>query len=72
MSAGMLLSATAVNIWMLLACRMVTGFGVGGMLSTIAIIAAEYSNARRRNLVIGLVGTGSPLGAVLGGAVASY
>jgi benzoate transport len=72
MTVGMLLSATSVNVWMLLACRMLTGLGIGGMLSTIAIIAAEYSNARRRNLVIGLVATGSPLGAVLGGAIASY
>lgn len=52
--------------------RLLTGFGVGAMIAVINPLAAEYSNARHRDLSVTLLNLGFPLGAVLGGALAAY
>jgi predicted MFS family arabinose efflux permease len=41
------------------------------MLAAINAMAAEFSNAKRRNLAVMLMAGGYPLGAVVGGAIAS-
>lgn len=71
MSAGMALAATAEDIITLSLWRLLTGLGIGGMLAALAALVAEHSNARRRNLAVSLMAAGYPVGAVLGGAVAS-
>jgi MFS transporter, AAHS family, 4-hydroxybenzoate transporter len=55
----------------LLAVRFVTGLGLGGALPGIIAITAEYTPARMRATVVGLMFCGFPLGAVLGGLVAA-
>jgi MFS family permease len=49
--------------------RVITGLGIGGMLAALNAVAAEFSNARRRNFCVSLMAIGYPIGAVLGGLV---
>ncbi|UZK65078.1 MFS transporter [Sphingomonas sp. M1-B02] len=71
MAAGMLLAGRAQSIEALSLWRFLTGIGIGGMLATISATVAETSNARRRNLAVALMSCGYPLGAVVGGSIAS-
>ncbi|MEJ8278101.1 MFS transporter [Pseudonocardia spirodelae] len=67
---AMLASAAAQSPGQLGALRLVTGLGVGGILATSNVIAAEYASARWRGLAVSLNSTGYALGAVLGGLLA--
>lgn len=71
MGAGMLAAACAPTVYFLVAARLVTGFGVGGMLSATSAIVAESSSARRRDLNLSLNIAGYSAGAILGGSVVS-
>ena len=71
MSGAMLLSATASNVGWLAAWRLVTGIGIGATVAIINPLAAEYANTKRRDLAIGMMAIGFPLGGVFGGAVAA-
>jgi MFS family permease len=51
--------------------RVITGLGIGGMLAAINAVAAEFSNQRRRDLSVSLMAIGYPIGAVVGGTIAS-
>lgn len=51
--------------------RVVTGLGIGGMLAAINAVASEFSNAKSRHLNVSLMSIGYPIGAVLGGLVAT-
>jgi len=55
----------------LMAVRFVTGLGLGGALPGIIALTSEYTPARMRTTVVGLMFCGFPLGAVLGGLVAA-
>lgn len=69
MAFGMFAAATAQSPQSLSVWRLMTGFGIGGMLTSINAVAFDYANVRWRNFVNGLVVTGYPLGAFLGGQV---
>ena len=71
MGVGMLLSATAKDIYIMSAYRFFTGLGIGAMLASINAMAAEYSNARRRDFSVAVMSVGYPVGGVLGGSVAA-
>ena len=71
MTAGMLMATTVGSVIELSIWRLVTGFGIGGMLAAINAVAAEFSNTRRRHLSVSLMSIGYPLGAVVGGTVAA-
>ncbi|WP_417320657.1 MFS transporter [Emcibacter sp.] len=71
MGGGMLLSATATDIFTMSIYRILTGLGIGAMLASINAMAAEYSNARQRDLSVSLMTIGYPIGGVLGGSVAA-
>jgi len=71
MTLGMLAAAVAGNVWVLSAIRLVTGLGIGGMLASINAMAAEYSNARRRDVAVAIMAAGYPLGVIAGGSIAS-
>jgi benzoate transport len=71
MAVGMVGATTTTSIVSLSVWRIVTGLGIGGMLAAINAVAAEFSNARRRYLSVSLMSIGYPLGAVLGGIVAT-
>lgn len=72
MTIGMLLSATAGNVYMLAAWRVLTGIGMGGMLGAITAMAAEYANLRYRNLAVSIMTVGYPMGGVLGGSAVAW
>ena len=71
MSAGMWMATTASGIFELSLWRVATGMGIGGTLSAINAVAAEFSNARRRSLCVSLMVIGYPIGAVVGGTIAA-
>lgn len=64
-TTGMLLSGFVVSYWQLLLMRLVTGLGIGGILPTLAAVAAEFSNNKRRDFNVGIVQAGWPIGAIL-------
>lgn len=71
MAIGMFAAAIAATVVLLSITRLITGLGIGGMLSATSAMVAEYSNAKRRNLFIALNIAGYSTGAILGGIVAS-
>lgn len=72
MAVGMYLTACAASVAMLSLCRFTTGLGIGSMAATINSLAAEFANARRRDLALGLLNVGFPLGGVAGGFIAAW
>lgn len=66
-----LLTPLVDSVPQLLAVRFVTGLGLGGALPGIIALTSEYTPARMRATVVGLMFCGFPLGAVLGGLVAA-
>jgi benzoate transport len=71
MALGMFGASLAVTIPTLALARLLTGLGIGGMLSSTSAMVAEVSNTRRRNLNLSLNIAGYSAGAILGGSVAS-
>lgn len=71
-SLGMLWSGFARSIGELSLLRVLTGVGIGGMLASVGVIAAEYSTPARRTLVMSLYAIGYPIGATAGGIVAVW
>jgi len=69
MTAGMFMATTAKGPVDLSAWRVLTGLGIGGVLASINAIAAEFSNAKRKNLSVAIMAIGYPIGGVLGGQV---
>ena len=67
MAAGMWSAGQAANVGELLAWRLFTGLGIGGMLPAINATAAEFANNRWRNLAMALMVIGYPMGGALGG-----
>lgn len=71
MVVGMYMATTATGVVPLSAWRIVTGIGIGGMLSSINAMAAEFSSERHRHFSIAVMSVGYPAGGVVGGMVAS-
>jgi len=70
MAMGMLASAAAQNAGQLIALRLFTGLGIGGVLATLNTIVAEVSSPRQRNLTMSIFSMGYPLGSTIGGLLA--
>ena len=71
MTVGMLLTAFVSSLTTLMACRLLTGLGVGLMIPSLTAVAAEFSNNRRRDLAVSAMTIGFPLGGLIGGFVAA-
>lgn len=71
MASGMLLASHAQDVTQLSLFRLYTGLGIGGMLAATNAIVAECANAQRRNLAVAIMAGGYPVGAVVGGFIAS-
>jgi benzoate transport len=71
MAAGMFACAAAQSVEALEAARLVTGLGIGAMVAVINPLAAEYANAHRRALAVGIMAIGYPVGGVAGGSAAA-
>ena len=57
------------SIWL---SRLVTGIGVGGILTCTNVIVSEYANRRFRHLAIAIYASGFGVGAMLGGLSAVF
>ena len=55
----------------LVASRALTGLGMGSLVSLLATLGAEFSNARYRSMAVATITIGLPLGGAVGGAVSS-
>ncbi|CAM3501378.1 MFS transporter [Nocardioides dubius] len=64
---GMVLSGLAWSFESFLAFRFLSGLFLGGIVPSINVLVAEYSNKERRGAVMGVYGIGLPLGAAIGG-----
>jgi benzoate transport len=69
MTLTMFMATTAKTVEMLSVWRVFTGIGIGGVLAAINAVAAEFSNAKRKNLSVSIMAIGYPIGGVLGGLV---
>ncbi|MCI4591965.1 MFS transporter [Sphingobium sp. BYY-5] len=72
MAAGMGVATQAWSILSLSIIRLATGFGIGGMLACTNAMVAELANARARSLAVAIMAAGYPIGAIVGGSVASH
>jgi len=63
-------TAFVSDVPQLILARISTGFGVGGVISTAAILASEYSPARRRSATVTLVTMGFAVGSLVPGFIA--
>jgi benzoate transport len=70
-TVGMALSAAAQGVAQLLALRVVTGIGIGGMLASLNVITSEYSSNKWRSTAISIQVIGYPIGATIGGTIAA-
>jgi benzoate transport len=71
MAVGMLGATTAGSPVQLSIWRVFTGLGIGGVLSAINAVVAEFSSKRRRAFAISMMVIGYPLGGTFGGMLAS-
>jgi benzoate transport len=69
MAAGMFAASTATDLTTLSIYRVITGLGIGGMLTAINAAAAEAANAKRRALCVVIMAVGYPIGSVIGGMI---
>jgi MFS family permease len=72
MATGMFMATTSGNLGQLWAWRVFTGLGIGGLLSAITALTAEFSNLKNRALCIFIMGIGYPIGGIVGSQVARY
>lgn len=71
MASGMFLATTAGSPQALSFWRVLTGLGIGGMLSATNAVVFETSNRAHRSFAMALMVIGYPLGAFFGGLIAS-
>ncbi len=71
MTLGMLGATTATGALQLSIWRVLTGLGIGGVLSATNATVAEFSNAKHRAICIAIMVIGYPLGGGFGGLFAS-
>ena len=68
---GLLWSGVAGSATELGMARLLTGIGVGGVLTVVTVITSEYSNKRNRGMAISIYAAGYGVGATLGGLLAA-
>jgi benzoate transport len=71
-TAGMLSSGFAHGLRELALLRIVTGLGIGSLLSSINTIVVEFSSAKRKDFAVSFMSVGYPIGATIGGIVAVF
>lgn len=70
-STGMVLTSMAPTLDLFVAARILTCFGVGGLLPTAIALASEFARPQDRSRTLGLVLTGPPTGMVLAAFLSS-
>ena len=69
---GMLIAMIAPSIEVLVIGRIITGFGVGGILVSLNTLVAEYAGEKYRASAIAIFQLGFPMGAFLSGFIAAW
>ena len=64
-----LAAAASPNWYVLVACRLLAGVGVGATMVLSAVVVAEAWGARTRAVALGIVAVGYPIGIVSAGAI---
>lgn len=72
MIGGTIWTARAGTLSDLIGSRLNTGVGVGTMAAVINPLAAEYANAKRRDIAVATVNLGLPAGAIVSGILAAW
>jgi benzoate transport len=72
MALGMFMVATSGSIFALCFWRIFTGLGIGGLLTAITALSAEFSSLPQRHLSISLMAIGYPLGGIAFGSIAAW
>ena len=70
MIVGALGSALAPSYWVLIAFRVLLGFGVGGDYPVSAVLMSEYANRKDRGKLVGMVFATQALGLIVGPLIA--
>lgn len=71
MAFGMFMATSADSPQALSVWRVITGFGIGGMLAATNAMVNELSNAKNRSFAMAMMVIGYPLGAYIGGLIAA-
>jgi benzoate transport len=71
-AVGNLLSGLAENVPFLIVARVFAGLFIGALVPILNTLVSEYSSDSQRATVMGIYGTGLPLGVVLGGSVTGW
>ncbi len=71
MSIGMGVCSGSDAYWQMVAGRLVTGLGIGGMTSTVGMLALEYAHFKRREFTASVVASAYPVGTIIGALVAA-
>ncbi len=69
---GMLVSMAAADLNILVLGRVITGFGVGGILASVNTLVSEYAGPKYRVAAVSFFQLGFPFGAFLSGFIAAY
>lgn len=67
MGLSMLATAWAADLWTMIGLRLITGLTIGAMLASLTSQVSEFFPDRARNMAVGVMLSGYPLGATLGG-----
>jgi len=70
MAIGMFLTTSVSSLVQLSVYRVFTGLGLGGLLTAINALSAEFANRKRRHLCVSIMSIGYPIGGVIGGIIA--
>lgn len=70
-NAGMTIGTFSADAVQLGTARVLTGLGIGGLAAGLPVLVAEFTPQARRTTMIALLTTGTPLGGVVGGLVAT-
>jgi benzoate transport len=71
-TVGMLASSLAHGLRELALLRVLTGLGIGSLLSSINTIVVEFSSERRKDFAVSFMSVGYPIGGTIGGAIAVF
>jgi len=69
---GMLIAMQAQSVTWLVIGRIVTGFGVGGILASLNTLVSEYAGDKYRSAAVAAFQLGFPTGAFLSGFIAAW
>lgn len=69
--SAMLATSAVGSVDLLIAMRLVTGLGVGGLLASLNTMVAEYAPGRGRNFAISFLQSGYAIGGLAGGVLAA-